>query len=77
MGVLNLMSVQAFHLLVTLAILISSTACDNVAWGGVDVRVVGPPTALDGTTPGDSDGKEEPDSFTLPTSTVLYTGTRD
>ena len=71
------MSGQAFRSLVALAILISSTACDNVAWGGVEVRFVGPPVALDGTTPGDRDGKEEPDGSTVPTSAVLYMGTRD
>ena len=76
-GVLDLVSGQAFRSLVALAILISSTACDNVTWGGVDVRFVRPPPARDGTTPDDSDGKEEPDSITLPTSAVLYMGSRD
>ena len=63
-GVLDLVSGQAFRSLVALAILISSTACDNVEWGGVDVRFVRPPAAPDGTTPDDSDGEEEPDSIT-------------
>ena len=71
------MSGQAFRSLVALAILISSTACDNVEWGGVEVRFVRPPAALDGTTPDDSDGKEEPDGFTLPPSAALYMGTLD
>ena len=65
-GVLDLVSGQAFRSLVALAILISSTGCDNVEWGGVDVRFVRPPAALDGTTSDDSEGKEEADSLTLP-----------
>ena len=71
------MSGQAFRSLVALAILISSTACDNVEWGGVEVRFVRPPAALDGTTPDDSDEKEEPNGFTLPPSAVLYMDTLD
>ena len=76
-GVLDLVSGQAFRSLVALAILISSTACDNVEWGGVDVHFARPPAALAGTTRDDSGGKEEPGSFTLPTGAVLYMGTRD
>ena len=76
-GVLDLVSGQAFRSLVVLAILIFSTACDNVEWGGVDVHVVRPTAALAETTPDNSGGKEEPGTFTLPTSAVLYMGARD
>lgn len=42
-GVLDLVSGQSFRSLVALAILISSTACDNVEWGGMDLHFVQPP----------------------------------
>jgi hypothetical protein len=75
--VLDLVSGQAFHSLVALAILIFSTACDNVEWGGVNVHFVRPPAALAETTPDNSGGKEGPDSFILPTNAVLYMGAPD
>tara|TARA_B100001123_G_scaffold306597_1_gene342577 strand:+ start:24492 stop:24848 length:357 start_codon:yes stop_codon:yes gene_type:complete len=76
-GVLDLVSGQAFRSLVTLAILIFSAAYDNVEWGGVDVHFVLPTAALAETTPDNSGVEEERGTFTLPTSAVLYMGTRD
>lgn len=73
-GVLDLVSGQAFRSLVTLAMIIFSTACDNVEWGEVDVHFVHPAAVLASTTPDNSGGKEEPGSFTLPTNAVLYHG---
>jgi hypothetical protein len=58
-------------------ILISTTACDNVAWGGFSLRMVPPPTARIGARP-DSVAPDEPEGgFTLPEGPVLYAATRD
>ena len=71
------MSGHAFRSFATLAIVISTTGCDNVEWGGVDVHFVRAPAALVGSVPDSLAGKEEPGSFTLPKGAVLYMGTRD
>ena len=71
------MSGQAFRSFAALAIVISTTGCDNVAWGGVDMRFVRAPAASVGSTPDSLAAEEEPGSFTLPTGAVLYMGTRD
>ena len=71
------MSGQAFRSLIALGILISTTACDNVAWGGVDVHFVRPPAARVGSAPDSSAVPVKPGSFTLPTNAVLYMGDRD
>ena len=76
-GVLDLVSGQPFRSLVAHAILIFSATYDNVEWGEVDVHFVRPTAALAETTPDNSGGKEERSTFTLPTSAVLYMGTRD
>ena len=71
------MSGQTFRLFVALGILISSTACDNVGWGGVEVRFVRPPAAVVGSAPANSGESSEPTPITLPTGAVLYLGARD
>ena len=67
------MSGQAFRTLTTLGILISTAACDNVAWGGVQVRLLSPPSRA-AETPEDEEREAE---FDLPTQAVLYLATRD
>jgi hypothetical protein len=59
-----------------LGIVISTTACDNVDWGGLSLHLVPPPAARIGAT--DTTGAAEEDgSFTIPKGPVLYAGTRD
>ena len=58
-----------------LGILITTTACDNVEWGGVEVRLLAPPER--DRDAADSTEAREAGGFTLPTGPVLYTGTRD
>jgi hypothetical protein len=72
----DLLSGHAFRTLTALAIVLSTAACDNVAWGGVDVRFVRAPSALDSLADS-ADANLEPGGFTLPSGPVLYMGTRD
>jgi hypothetical protein len=79
--VLDLLSGHAFRrsaLLGALFAIVSSTsACDNVEWGGVTIRMVPPPAARVGAG-GDTTGVEEEEGgYTLPGGPVLYTATRD
>ena len=69
------MSGQAFRALTALGILISTTACDNVEWGGVNLRMV-PPPQLAASAP-DSTEAESEGGLTLPEEPVLYLATRD
>jgi hypothetical protein len=80
-GALDLVSGHAFGrsavLGATLAIVISTSACDNVEWGGVTLRMVPPPAAQFGAGPDSAEVVEEDGSFTLPQGPVLYAATRD
>lgn len=57
-------------------IVISTTACDNVEWGGVSLRRVPPPAARFGA-PDSTEVVADEGGFTLPSGPVLYTATRD
>jgi hypothetical protein len=73
--VLHLVSGQAFRALSALGILLSTAACDNVEWGGVQMRLVPPPEAA--MSAADSAEAEEEGGFSLPEGPVLYLATRD
>jgi hypothetical protein len=73
--VVHLVSGQAFRALTALGILISTTACDNVEWGGVDFRLLPPPEAA--VSPADSAVAEAEREIALPTRPVLYLASRD
>ena len=70
------MSGHALRQLTALGIVISTSACDNVEWGGVDVRLVPSPEASIGTA-GRTAEPEATGSCALPTGAVLYMATRD
>ncbi|MBI4540572.1 MAG: hypothetical protein HY704_13810 [Gemmatimonadetes bacterium] len=59
------------HRVAILVIVTAATGCDNVRWGGVDIRVV-PPPARAGAAP---DTAAPADSVALPTGPVLYAAT--
>jgi hypothetical protein len=61
----------------TLAIVICASACDNVEWGGVTVRMVPPPAAQFGAGSDSTEVPVEDGAFTLPEGPVLYAATRD
>jgi hypothetical protein len=73
--VLHLVSGQAFRALTALGILISTTACDNVEWGGVELRLLPPPARAGSAA--DSARAEGEGGFVLPSGAVLYLATRD
>lgn len=70
------MSRQALRWLATAVMISATTACDNVAWGGVEVHLEPPPPALYGAAP-DTAGSAEEQGFRLPETPVLYMGTAD
>ena len=69
------MSGQAFRALTALGILISTAACDNVEWGGVQLRLMPPPESAESAA--DSTEAEDEGGFSLPVQPVLYLATRD
>lgn len=63
----------------TLAVIVSGlSGCDNVAWGGADVRLT-PPPPVEGDSTGarGGDGETDPELPPLPEGPLLLTGTRD
>ena len=74
------MSGQAFRRSAPLGllagILISTTACDNVAWGGLRMHLMPPPDATVGVQ-ADTAGGKESGGLNLPKGPVLYAATRD
>ena len=75
-GVLDLVSGQAVRRLAVLGIVISTTACDNVDWGGTSIHLVPPPAAVVGAA-SDSTRDEQDRGTVLPDGPVLYEATRD
>lgn len=63
----------------TLAVIVSGlSGCDNVAWGGAEVRLTPPPPVEgDSTRARGGDGDTDPDLPPLPEGPLLLTGTRD
>lgn len=63
----------------TLAVIVSGlSGCDNVAWGGAEVRLTPPPPAEGDTSRvGRGDGESDPELPPLPEGPLLLTGTRD
>lgn len=70
------MSRKALRWLATAVIISATSACDNVAWGGVEVHLQPPPPATFGGAPDTTAGGEE-EGFQLPDQPVLYMGTAD
>ena len=60
-----------------LGMVISATACDNVDWGGLTVRLVPPPPSSVGLASDSAGAELEGGEFVLPTGPVLYAATRD
>lgn len=63
------------HLLAIAVILTVATGCDNVAWGGVDMELMPPPTAVR-STPEDIDPEGE-ESTPRERGPILLAGVRD
>ena len=67
---------MAFRRLSALLIVSAATGCDNVEWGGIDVRLQPPPPALVGAPP-DTATEAVPVAEELPRAPYLYMGQRD
>lgn len=58
-------------------ILTVASGCDNVSWGGVDMRLVAPPPPVAPLIPTQTQGEEEIPLPPLPEGPILLAGTRD
>lgn len=71
------MSGKTSRRLAALVIVTVASGCDNVEWGGVDVRLQPPPPASVGVVEDTVAEAEESREALLPTGPVLYMGRRD
>lgn len=62
----------------TIAVILTApSGCDNVRWGGVDVRLDAPPVRAEAATaPGKAEAKDSTPLPELPTGPLLFAGTR-
>ncbi len=71
------MAYKALRWLATAVMISGTTACDNVAWGGVEVHLQAPPSAELGAQSDTSQAPESDRSVRLPETPVLYMGRAD
>jgi len=68
---------QASRWSAALVIVTATAACDNVEWGGAEVRLRHPPPAHVGAARDTTAAGEDPSTPELPAGPVLYIGSRD